>query len=59
MPEMTLLCGKTFRVHRRAEKTCLKGLGMRVVRDTVILDGLICRGICVQNCPRENYLYRR
>jgi len=27
--------------------------------NTVILDGLICRGICVQNCPRANYLYWR
>jgi hypothetical protein len=27
--------------------------------NTVILDGLVCEGICTMNCPRANYLYWR
>ena len=29
MPEMAPLCGKTFRVYRRAERTCVEGVGMQ------------------------------
>jgi hypothetical protein len=27
--------------------------------DTVILEGVVCQGICVANCPRANLLYWR
>lgn len=52
MPEMTPLCGKTFRVHRRAEKTCVEGVGMRGMRDTVFLEGLRCDGSAHDGCQR-------
>lgn len=52
MPEMTPLCGKTFRVHRRAEKTCVEGVGMRGMKDTVFLEGLRCDGSAHDGCQR-------
>lgn len=52
MPEMTSLCGKTFRVHRRAEKTCVEGVGMRAMSGTVFLEGLRCDGSAHDGCQR-------
>lgn len=47
MPEMRRFCGHTFRVHRRADKTCdtISGsLGARRMRDAVHLAGVRCTG---------------
>jgi len=33
MPEMAPFCGKTFTVDRRAEKTCVEGVGLRSMRN--------------------------
>ncbi len=52
MPEMAPLCGKTFRVYRRAERTCVEGFGMRGLRGTVLLDGLRCDGSAHAGCQR-------
>lgn len=52
MPEMAPFCDKTFRVHRRAEKTCVEGLGMRGMRNTVFLEGLRCDGSAHDGCQR-------
>ena len=52
MPEMAACCGRSFRVYRRADKTCVEGLGMRSMRDTVFLDGLRCDGSAHGGCQR-------
>ncbi len=52
MPEMVPCCGKSFRVHRRAEKTCVEGIGMRSMKNTVLLDGLRCDGSAHDGCQR-------
>jgi hypothetical protein len=52
MPEMVPLCGRTFRVHRRAEKTCVEGIGIRGMKNTVLLDGLRCDGSAHDGCQR-------
>jgi hypothetical protein len=52
MPEMIPFCGGTFRVHRRAEKTCVEGLGMRGMDDTVFLADLRCDGAAHDGCQR-------
>lgn len=52
MPEMTPFCGKTFRVHRRAEKTCVEGVGMRSLQNTVLLEDLRCDGSDHDGCQR-------
>jgi hypothetical protein len=52
MPEMLPYCGKTFRVYRRAEKTCVEGLDVRSLKNTVFLDGLRCDGAAHADCQR-------
>jgi hypothetical protein len=52
MPEMIPCCGKTFRVFRRAEKTCVEGVGMRSMANTVFLEGLRCDGSAHGGCQR-------
>lgn len=52
MPEMVPCCGKTFRVFRRAEKTCVEGVGIRSMRNTVFLEGLRCDGSAHDGCQR-------
>lgn len=47
MPEMLRYCGRTFRVHRRADKTCdtiTGSLGARRLRDAVHLENVRCNG---------------
>ncbi len=52
MPEMIPFCGRTFRVYRRAEKTCVEGLGIRGMKNTVFLHGLRCDGSAHGGCQR-------
>lgn len=53
MPEMTRYFGQTFRVYRRAVKTCVEGNAIRRLHDTVILEGLRCDGACHEGCQRS------
>ena len=53
MPEMAPFCGKTFRVHRRAERTCVESLGMRSMTNAVFLEGLRCDGAAHGGCERR------
>lgn len=52
MPEMVACCGKTFRVFRRAEKTCVEGIGIRSMQNTVFLEGQRCDGSAHDGCQR-------
>ncbi|NIA52287.1 hypothetical protein HAV22_01290 [Massilia sp. TW-1] len=52
MPEMAALCGQSFRVTRRVERTCVAGAGMRRMRDTVFLDTARCDGQAHDGCQR-------
>src|SRR5665647_3261100 len=52
MPEMVACCGKTFRVFRRAEKTCVEGIGIRSMQHTVFLEGQRCDGSAHDGCQR-------
>src|SRR5215472_391391 len=46
MPEMLQFCGKRFRVHKSAHKTCdtIRSSSNRWMADAVLLDGLRCDG---------------
>jgi hypothetical protein len=57
MPEMASFCGQTFQVRRRAEKTCVEGVGMRSLQDTVFLDNLRCDGSAHAGCQRSCLLF--
>jgi hypothetical protein len=57
MPEMIPFCGKSFPVRRRAEKTCVEGVGVRSLRDAVFLDDLRCDGSAHGGCQRGCLLF--
>jgi hypothetical protein len=52
MPEMLRHCGQTFRVYKRADRTCdtIARSGMRRMRDAVHLEGLRCDGSAHGGC---------
>jgi hypothetical protein len=53
MPEMARYCGKHVRVFRRADKTCVAGVGLRRMRTTVFLEDLRCDGAFHDDCQRN------
>ena len=59
--EMLEYCGRRARVLRRIEKIIDEKTGrmLSIKRDTVILDGVICRGDYHRSCPRAIYPYWR
>jgi hypothetical protein len=56
-PEMAALCGQTFRVKRQVERTCVAGIGMREMRNTVFLDTARCNGQSHDGCQRACQLF--
>ena len=52
MPEMLRFCGQRLMVHRRAEKTCVEGHGLRKMDGTVLLQGSRCDGAAHDGCQR-------
>ncbi len=58
--EMLEYCGRRFRVFKRVEKICLEGkLGeMRKLKNTVLLEGVICNGGS-RGCDRACSLFWR
>jgi len=52
MPEMLQYCGRTFRVFKRADKTCnyVRGWSIRRMKDSVHLEGLRCDGTGHDGC---------
>lgn len=57
MPEMARYCGLRIRVARRADKTCVAGLGIRHMRGTVFLQDLRCDGAHHDGCQRACLLF--
>jgi hypothetical protein len=59
--EMLHYCGRRARVLRRIEHIIDEKTGrmLAIKRDTVVLDGVICRGIYHRSCPRAIYPYWR
>jgi hypothetical protein len=53
MPEMADWCGRRARVHRRAEKTCVEGGGLRRSAGTVLLEQARCDGADHDGCQRN------
>jgi len=59
-PAMVAYCGRRFRVGRRLERIILESTGeMRDLKDTVVLETVVCDGVCARGCPRANVLYWR
>ncbi len=53
MPEMVPFCSRTLRVHRRAERTCVEGAGVRRMDRAVFLEGARCNGLDHAGCQRQ------
>ncbi|MFI4934446.1 MAG: hypothetical protein ACHP7N_07495 [Caulobacterales bacterium] len=59
-PEMTRHVGEIHQVEFSVEKIILEETGkMARLTNTVALSGVVCQGLCAQNCPRANTLYWR
>lgn len=59
-PSMVEFCGATMRVQKRVEKIIIEGTPrQREIKDTVLLEGAICDGVCHRMCPRESLLFWR
>jgi hypothetical protein len=59
-PTMHHAIGRTYRVAFPVRQIILEETGMMVkLSNTVALDGLLCEGVDVANCPRGEYLYCR
>jgi hypothetical protein len=52
MPEMWKYCGRTFRVFKRADKTCVEGAYIRRMKNAVFLEGVRCHGEDHDSCDR-------
>ncbi len=57
MPEMIPFIGRTLAVRRRADQTCVEGLGLRSLPQTVFLEGARCDGAAHDGCQRGCALF--
>ncbi len=57
MPEMLKYCGRRMTVHRRANKTCVEGHGLRAMRNTVLLVDSYCDGAAHDGCQKHCLIF--
>lgn len=57
MPEMIAQCGTQIRVHRRADRTCVAGLGFRRMNAAVFLQESRCDGSYHDGCQRACLIF--
>jgi hypothetical protein len=59
-PAMKEFCGQVMRVRDRVENIVLEGTSrQRTLKDTVLLEGATCDGLCHRMCPRQSFLFWR
>jgi hypothetical protein len=59
-PSMAAFCGSVMRVEKRVERIILEGSPrQREIKDTVLLEGAACDGLCHRLCPRQSLLFWR
>jgi len=57
---MTKFCGQVLQVRGRVENIVLEATTrQRRLKDTVVLEGATCDGLCHRLCPRQSYLFWR
>jgi hypothetical protein len=57
---MTKFCGQVLRVRDRVENIVLEATPrQRKIKDTVVLEGATCDGLCHRLCPRQSLLFWR
>lgn len=59
-PSMAEYCGAEMRVQKRVERIVLEASPrQRAIKDTVLLEGATCDGLCHRLCPRQALLFWR
>lgn len=59
-PAMAEYCGEEMRVQKRVERIVLEASPrQRAIKDTVLLEGATCDGLCHRLCPRQALLFWR
>ena len=59
-PAMADYCGQVMKVRDRVENIVLEATNrQRKIKDTVILEGAVCDGVCHRLCPRKSLLFWR
>jgi hypothetical protein len=59
-PAMKDFCGEVMQVKARVENIVLEGTSrQRTLKDTVLLEGATCDGVCHRLCPRQSFLFWR
>ena len=59
-PSMAEYCGTEMRVQKRVERIVLEASPrQRAIKDTVLLEGATCDGVCHRLCPRQSLLFWR
>ncbi|HVS21490.1 MAG TPA: hypothetical protein VHD88_06555, partial [Pyrinomonadaceae bacterium] len=59
-PAMAHFCGSTLQVRDRVETIVLEATPrQRKIKDTVLLEGATCDGVCHRMCPRQSLLFWR
>lgn len=51
-PEMRRYCGKCFKVSKHLSNIMVEGVGIKTIRDAVILEGVECNGEFHEGCSR-------
>jgi len=59
-PAMAEFCGRVMKVRDRVENIVLEATPrQRRLKDTVLLEGAVCDGVCHRLCPRQSLLFWR
>jgi hypothetical protein len=59
-PAMADYCGQVMQVRDRVENIVLEATPrQRKIKDTVVLEGVMCDGLCHRLCPRQSLLFWR
>ena len=59
-PTMAEYCGQVMKVRDRVENIVLEATTrQRKIKDTVVLEGAVCDGVCHRLCPRKSLLFWR
>ncbi len=59
-PAMAAYCGQVMKVRDRVENIVLEATTrQRKIKDTVVLEGAVCDGVCHRLCPRKSLLFWR
>ncbi|PYS72987.1 MAG: hypothetical protein DMF69_06130 [Acidobacteria bacterium] len=59
-PTMLTFCGQVMRVQDRVDNIILEATTkQRKIKDTVLLEGATCDGVCHRLCPRQSFLFWR